>query len=153
MHTVGLGSLDLLVMAQWLEIFCFQLVQIPLAIYLWGDKCFVNKKIIMLIDNSALVSIVNRQSQKSKRVMMLIRRMVLLLLRNNIMFKAQYIIENSLGITVSSLQTTSIRGREVSRDLTRWISSNDVRYEENKLLQFGTAQYTRHLQTVFNMFW
>ena len=62
-----------------------ELVQILLAIHLWGEKCFVNKKNIMLIDNSALVSIVNWQSSKSKRVMMLIRRMVLLLLKYNIM--------------------------------------------------------------------
>ena len=71
-----------------------------------GGKCFVNKKIIMFIDNSALVSIVNRQLSKSKRVMMLIRRMVLLILRNNIIFKAQHIIgkENNIAESLSRKQ-------------------------------------------------
>ena len=60
----------------------------------------------MFIDNSALVSIVNRQSSKSKRVMMLIRRMVLLLLKYNIMFKAQHIIgkENNIADSLSRKQ-------------------------------------------------
>ena len=45
----------------------------------------------MHTDNQALVSIINKQTSKSKRVMMLVRKMVLLLLENNIMFKAQHI--------------------------------------------------------------
>ena len=104
----------------------------------------------MFIDNSALVSMVNRQSSKSKRVMMLIRWMVLLFFRYNIMFKAQHIIGKEKKIsrfftssTVSSLQTTSTRGRHVPREFTRGVSSNDVPYEVNKLLHFATAQNTQ----------
>ena len=67
------------------EMSFLELVPILLAMYLCGG-CFVNKKIIMFIENSALVSIVNRQSSISKIVMMVIRRMVLLLLKNNILF-------------------------------------------------------------------
>ena len=62
------------------------------SISLWGQKSFKNKiTIIMHTDNQALVCIINKQTSKSKRVMMLVRKMVLLLLENNIMFKAQHI--------------------------------------------------------------
>lgn len=73
------------------EMSFLELVPILLSISLWGQKLFKNKKIIMHTDNQALVSIINKQTSKSKRVMMLVRKMVLLLLENNIMFKAQHI--------------------------------------------------------------
>lgn len=85
-----------------------------------GEKYFANKKIIMYIDNNALVSIVNRQTSKSKRVMVLLRKLVLLLLRNDIMFKAQHILgkKNNIADSLSRKQFHHFR------QLAQWADLN-----------------------------
>lgn len=102
------------------EMSFLELVPILLAMYLWGEKYFANKKIIMYIDNNALVSIVNRQTSKSKRVMVLLRKLVLLLLRNDIMFKAQHILgkKNNIADSLSRKQFHHFR------QLAQWADSN-----------------------------
>ncbi|XP_052695666.1 uncharacterized protein LOC128174070 [Crassostrea angulata] len=67
-----------------------ELVPLVLAIRLWGQdlEC---KKDLFFIDNSALVSIVNKQTSKSKRVMKLVRELVLMLMQYNCIFKAKHI--------------------------------------------------------------
>lgn len=102
------------------EMSFLELVPILLAMYLWGKKYFANKKIMMYIDNNALVSIVNRQTSKSKRVMVLLRKLVLLLLRNDIMFKAQHILgkKNNIADSISRKQFHHFR------QLAQWADLN-----------------------------
>lgn len=68
-----------------------ELVPLVLAIRLWGQdlEC---KKVLFFIDNySALVSIVNKQTSKSKRVMKVVTELVLMLMQYNCIFKAKHI--------------------------------------------------------------
>lgn len=57
---------------------------------------FTNKKVLLRIDNLSLVSVINKQSSKNKRVMELVRHFLFRLMLHNILFKAKHIasIEN-----------------------------------------------------------
>lgn len=67
-----------------------ELVLMVLAFRLWGQdlEC---KKVLFFIDNIALVSIVNKQTSKSKRVMKLVRELVFMLMQYDCIFKAKHI--------------------------------------------------------------
>ncbi|XP_071160936.1 uncharacterized protein [Mytilus edulis] len=67
-----------------------ELIPIVLSFMIWGPS-FRNKKILLRIDNQALVNIVNKRTSKSKRVMIWIRQLVFLTMNNNIQFRAQHI--------------------------------------------------------------
>ena len=67
-----------------------ELVPIVLAFHAWGNF-FQNKKILLNTDNLALVSILNRKTSKSKRVMRLIRPLVLQSMFHNIQCKSVHI--------------------------------------------------------------
>ena len=45
-----------------------ELIPVVLAISTWGSQ-FSNKKLTMHVDNEALVSVINKQTSKSKNVM------------------------------------------------------------------------------------
>ena len=49
-----------------------ELIPVVLAIEIWGSE-LKNKKVLFHVDNLSLVTIINKQSCKSKRVMELIR--------------------------------------------------------------------------------
>ena len=72
------------------DITFLEMVPVLLAITLWGER-IQQKKIILYIDNESLVSVINKQSSKSKRVMYLVRHFVLLALDYEILFKARHI--------------------------------------------------------------
>lgn len=72
------------------DITFLEMVPVVLAVYLWAPL-LANKRIIFRIDNLALVSIINKQTAKSKRVMKLVRRFVLKCMQFNIFFKAMHI--------------------------------------------------------------
>lgn len=72
------------------DITFLELFPIVAAILLWGH-IIANKKIFIQTDNQAVVSIINKQSAKSPRVMRLIRLFVLYLLKYNISVKASHI--------------------------------------------------------------
>jgi hypothetical protein len=78
-----------------------ELVPVVLAVYLWADK-LANKKVILHIDNQALVAILNKQSSKSKLVMSLVRPLVLKCMQYNILFRAVYI-STKLNIIADSI--------------------------------------------------
>ncbi|KAK3108908.1 hypothetical protein FSP39_018419 [Pinctada imbricata] len=88
------------------EMTFLELVPILLAVKVWGMTYLKNKKIIMHVDNQALVSVINRQSSKSKTVMKLVRAMVLYLLKFNILFRAQHIFgkQNNVADALSRKQ-------------------------------------------------
>jgi len=72
------------------DITFLELVPIVLSIFLF-KKEFSNKRILFNTDNKALVSILNKKSSKSKRVMELIRPFVLYTMLYNMQFKAVHI--------------------------------------------------------------
>ena len=46
---------------------------------------------LLFIDNEALVTVLHKQSSKSKRLMILVRQFILLAMTHNIIFKAKHI--------------------------------------------------------------
>lgn len=79
------GELGILSDITFLELF-----PVVVAMELWGN-ILSNKKIIFHIDNQAVVTIINKKSSKSPRVMVLVRRLVLLTLKLNMLIKAEHI--------------------------------------------------------------
>ena len=59
------------------------------ALCFWGYK-LANKKVLFHIDNQALVTIINKQTSKFKRVMFLLRPFIMKCMLNVILFKAVY---------------------------------------------------------------
>ena len=92
------------------DITFLELVPIVLSICIWGQD-IQSKKIIMHIDNLALVEILNKQSSKSIRVMLLIRQFVLMVLQYNITFRAKHIegIKNCIADSLSRKQWSEFR--------------------------------------------
>ena len=66
------------------------MVPVLLAVTLWRHD-LKNRRVLLHIDNSALVAVINNQTSKSKRVMCLVRQSVLVCMRNNIIFKAVHL--------------------------------------------------------------
>ena len=78
-----------------------ELVPVVLAFYLWSKE-LANKKIILHINNQALVSVLNKSSSKSKMVISLVRPLVLICMQYNILFRAVYI-PTKLNIIADSI--------------------------------------------------
>ena len=77
-----------------------EMVPVLLAIMLWGPN-LQGKRVLFNIDNQALVSILNKQTSKSSRVMLLLREFVLFCMRYSIVFRAKYICSKSNDIADS----------------------------------------------------
>lgn len=75
------------------DITFLELLPIVLAFHLWY-AIFANKKIILHVDNKALVHILNSKTSKSRRVMHILRPLVLKAMVYNIQFKAMHITSN-----------------------------------------------------------
>ncbi|CAG2188093.1 unnamed protein product [Mytilus edulis] len=118
-----------------LDITCLELIPIVLSFMIWG-RSFRNKKILLRIDNQALVSIVNKRTSKSKRVMILIRQLVFLTMNNNIQFRAQHI----EGTTFYGLGPEC---RQFSSSNPTRIPVDDFRTEMNHLLINSLAPSTQ----------
>ena len=83
------------------DITFLELFPVVVAMHLWGHQ-LQNKKLMFNIDNKAVVTIVNKKSSKSPRVMNLVRKLVLITLKYNILLKAQHI-SGSLNKIADSL--------------------------------------------------
>lgn len=92
------------------DITFLELVPIVLAVDLFKTQ-FCDKKILFHTDNKALVSILNKKSSKSVRVMELIRPLVLYSMIHNIYFKACHIAgyNNAIADSISRKQWTRFR--------------------------------------------
>lgn len=92
------------------DITCLELIPIILAFFIWGSE-FSKKKILLHIDNQALVSIINKRTSKSKRVMTLVRILVYLTMQKNIQFKAKHIagVHNEIADALSRFQSCRFR--------------------------------------------
>jgi len=95
-----------------------ELVPILLAIYLYKTS-FVDKQIMFYTDNNSLVSVLNKKSSKSKRVMQLIRPLVLQTMLSNMQFKACHIEGrfNCIADAISSKQWDRLRLLEPTADV------------------------------------
>ena len=82
-----------------------ELIPILLAMLSWSDQ-FKNKKILLRINNQALVSSINKRKSKSKYIMQLIRPFVLMTMNNNTQFKALHIlgVHNEIADALSRFQ-------------------------------------------------
>jgi hypothetical protein len=89
------------------DITCLELISVVLAFIIWGSEV-KNKKILLRIDNQALVSIVNKRTSKSKRVMVLIRQLVFFNMYNNVQFKSVHIEGEHNEIADALLQNCTI---------------------------------------------
>lgn len=78
-----------------------ELFPVVVAINIWGSY-LKNKKIIFNSDNQAVVTIINKKSSKSERVMSLVRSLVLSTLTQNIMIKSVFI-KGKLNMIADSL--------------------------------------------------
>lgn len=87
-----------------------ELIPVVIAIELWGHD-LQNKKVSFRVDNLSLVSVINKQSSKNKRVMELVRHFVFRLMLHNVLFKAKHIasIDNNIADSLSRKQWQQFR--------------------------------------------
>ena len=92
------------------DITLLELIPVVLAISTWGSQ-FSNKRLIMHMDNEALVSVINKQTSKSKNVMTLVRNLVLCLLQNNTTFCSEHVpgSSNKIADSISRKQWSRFR--------------------------------------------
>jgi len=83
------------------DITLLELVPIVLALFTWTLK-FEGKRLLFRTDNNALVTIINKRTSKSKRVMKLVRPLVLFTMCNNMQFKAVHV-EGSKNVIADAL--------------------------------------------------
>jgi 5-keto 4-deoxyuronate isomerase len=87
-----------------------ELVPVVLALSVWA-QLLQNKRILLRIDNSALVSIINKRTSKNKQIMKLIRPLVLLTMQYNIQLTALHIegLHNEISDALSRFQMKRFR--------------------------------------------
>jgi len=92
------------------DITFLEMVPVLLAIMLWGLK-LQRRRVLLRIDNEALVAVLNKQSSRSTRLMRLVRQFILFAMRHEIVFKAQHITtkSNSLADSISRKQWSRFR--------------------------------------------
>lgn len=92
------------------DITFLELVPVVMALFIWGDE-LKNRKIVLHIDNEALVTIVNKKTSKSCRVMELIRPFVLRCMLFNIQCRAMHIegLANGIADAISRQQWDRFR--------------------------------------------
>jgi len=84
------------------DITFLELFPVVVALSIWKDE-LKNKRILFHIDNASVVTIINKKSCKSERVMALVRKLVLVCLELNILLKAEHIqgVQNTIVDSLS----------------------------------------------------
>ena len=84
------------------DITFLELFPVVVALSIWKDE-LKNKRILFHIDNDSVVTIINKKSCKSERVMALVRKLVLVCLEFNILLKAEHIqgVQNTIADSLS----------------------------------------------------
>ena len=98
------------------DITVLELVPILLAFSVWWEF-LRTKKLILYVDNQALVSILNKKSSRSKLVMHLIRPLVILCMLNSIQYKAVHIQGSSNEMADSLSRCQWERFKQVAPDV------------------------------------
>lgn len=103
-----------------------ELFPIVIALELWGPL-MANKRVKFWSDNTAVVTIINKQTSRCPMIMQLVRKFVLLSLKLNIVFKACYIegVLNGIADSLSRFQNQRFRqlapeADSVMTPLPRW---------------------------------
>ena len=125
-----------------------ELVPIVLAFHIWSHH-WVNRKIVLHIDNQALVTLLNKKTCRSSRVMNLVRPLVFQCLLYNIQFKAVHIagIKNEIADSISRQQWSRFRRLAPQADHTAIpysgiLSNADLETEACRLLSASIAPKT-----------
>ena len=107
------------------DISFLELIPILLAMFILTSQ-FTHKKILLRIDNQALVAINNKRTSKSKFVMQFIRLLVLLLMKNNIQVRALHVdgVKNEIANSLSRFQ--------ISRNSTRYFFGVSIHFSNMK---------------------
>ena len=92
-----------------------ELFPIVVAIELWGSQ-LANKRVLFRCDNQAVVTILNKQSTRSKLSMNILRKFVLACLTHNIRFKAKHIPGAKNGIADALSRGQLVRFRTLAPD-------------------------------------
>jgi len=92
------------------DITCLELIPIVLAFLIWLSQ-LSGKKIILHTDNKALVSVLNKKTSKSKRVMHFLRPFLLHAMLHDIQFRAVHIdgVRNGISDALSRRQWARFR--------------------------------------------
>ena len=100
------------------NILCLEAYPVMLMFEIFKSD-LANKKIILHIDNEALVTALNKQTVDHPPTMVLIRHIVLLALKHNIIFKAEHVagVCNTLADPLSRLQINTFRQRAKEQEL------------------------------------
>lgn len=87
-----------------------EMVPVVLAIFLWGQS-LANKNVTLRIDNQSLVTVLNKQTSKSKRLMHLVRQFVLKSMEYNTHYRAVHIssANNTIADSISRRQWSRFR--------------------------------------------
>jgi hypothetical protein len=112
----------------------------------WSDQ-FKNKKILLRIDNQALVSSINKRKSKSKYIMQLIRPFVLMTMNNNTQFKALHIlgVHNEIADALSRFQMSCSKGGSDSIRYSCVVLDDHFKSEVEFLLLKSVAPSTAKL--------
>ena len=89
------------------DITFLELFPVVAALYIWQSD-LKNKKILFHVDNQAVVTIINKKSSKSPRVMGLVRKMVLVCLEANILIKSEFL-PGYLNVLADSLSRSDFQ--------------------------------------------
>lgn len=74
----------------------FEIIPIVIAASLWGHE-WSRKRILLLCDNQAIVSVINKGRSKSSFIMPFVRRLTLLSMQHHFLLRASYISSNQNG--------------------------------------------------------
>lgn len=96
-----------------------EFLPIVIAFELWGS-CLANSTVVIHLDNSAVVHVINKTTSKDTRLMQLWRRLMILSLSHNIHFQAQHIpgVANTAADLLSRLQVPQFLIRFPNMDKT-----------------------------------
>lgn len=92
------------------DITFLEMVPVLLSLELWGEQ-LKHRRLILYIDNEALVAVINKQTSRSKRLMRLVRPFVLKCMQFGILFKARHITTycNDIADSISRKQWARFR--------------------------------------------
>ena len=74
----------------------FEIIPIVIAASLWGHE-WSRKRILLLCDNQAIVSVINKGRSESSLIMPFVRRLTLLSMQHHFLLRASYIASDQNG--------------------------------------------------------
>jgi hypothetical protein len=127
------------------------MVPVVLALCLWGNQ-FQFKKDLLRIDNNALVTVINKQTSESNRLMQLVREFVLLVMEFGIIVRSLHITTHSNSVADYSGDVSGSWSQMHAGSQTRYqqISVYDIQSESERLLNVAFAD-KRQMLTLMDL--